>query len=154
MSYALLSPDPSTTLADSALGGAPSNHLRQCGHRGAGDPSMRWAMAWRTAGRLGLGGGPSILFSPLRFCEAAILEEGISNHCHEGVTVKAVPRSSLEVIETEFFLQLLMGLFANPAGLDGGCQAAQVRFYRQVGEIVFLLSGDALFADEPSLIPW
>ena len=82
-----------------------------------------------------------------------MLEEGVSNHCHEGVTVKAVPRSSLEVIETEFFLQLLMRLFANPAGLDGGCQAAQVRFYRQVGEIVFLLSRDALFADEPCLVP-
>jgi len=53
-----------------------------------------------------------------------MLEEGISNHCHEGVTVKALPRSPLEVIETEFFLQLLMRLFANPAGLDGGCQEA------------------------------
>ena len=83
-----------------------------------------------------------------------MLEEGVSNHCHERVTVKTVPRSSLEVIETEFFLQLLMRLFANPAGLDGGCQAAQARFCRQVGEIVFLLSRDALFADEPSLIPW
>ena len=53
-----------------------------------------------------------------------MLEEGISNHCHEGVTVKALPRSPLEVIETEFFLQLLMRLFANPAGLDRSCQEA------------------------------
>ena len=82
-----------------------------------------------------------------------MLEEGVSNHCHERVTVKAVPRSSLEVIETEFFLQLLMRLFANPAGLDGGCQAAQVRASGQVCEIVFLLARGALFADEPSLIP-
>jgi hypothetical protein len=36
-----------------------------------------------------------------------MLEEGISNHCHERVTVKAVPGPSLKVIETEFFLQLL-----------------------------------------------
>ena len=82
-----------------------------------------------------------------------MLEEGVSNHCHERVTVKAVPRSSLEVIETEFFLQLLMRLFANPAGLDGGCQAAQVRANGQVCEIVFLLSRDTLFADEPCLVP-
>ena len=94
-----------------------------------------------------------ILFSPFRFCEAAILEKGVSNHCHERVTVKPVPRSSLEVIETEFLLQLLMGLFANPTGFDGGCQAAQVRASGQACEIVFLLSRGALFTDEPSLTP-
>ena len=69
-----------------------------------------------------------------------MLEEGVSNHCHEGVTVKAVPRSPLEVIETEFFLQLLMRLFANPARLDGGRQRAQVHLRRQVGKIVFLFA--------------
>ena len=82
-----------------------------------------------------------------------MLEEGVSNHCHERVTVKAMPRSSFEVIKTEFFLQLLMRLFANPAGLDGDCQAAQVRASGQVCEIVFLLARGALFADEPSLAP-
>ena len=56
-----------------------------------------------------------------------MLEEGVSNHCHERVTVKAMPRSSFEVIKTEFFLQLLMRLFANPAGLDFDCQAAVTR---------------------------
>ena len=60
-----------------------------------------------------------ILFSPPRFCQAALLEEGIGDHCHEGVTVEAMPGSSLEVIETEFFLQLLMRLLADPPRLDG-----------------------------------
>jgi len=55
-----------------------------------------------------------ILFSPPRACEAAMLKEGIGDHCHEGVTVEAMPGSSLEVIETEFFLQLLMRLLADP----------------------------------------
>ena len=82
-----------------------------------------------------------------------MLEEGVSNHCHERVTVKAMPRSSFEVIKTEFFLQLLMRLFANPAGLDRSCQEAQVRPGGQVSEIVFLLARGALFADEPSLVP-
>ena len=76
-----------------------------------------------------------------------MLEEGVSNHCHEGVTVKSVPRSPLEVIEAKFFLQLLMRLFANPAGLDGGCQEVQVRPGGQVIEIVFFLSRDTLFAN-------
>ena len=69
-----------------------------------------------------------------------MLEEGVGDHRHERMTVKALPGSSLEVIETEFFLQLLMGLLANPARLDGGSQGAQVRPGGQVGEIVFLLS--------------
>jgi hypothetical protein len=39
-------------------------------------------------------------FLPPRFCEAAMLEEGVSNHRHERVTVKALPGSSLEVVGT------------------------------------------------------
>lgn len=53
------------------------------------------------------------------------------------MTVKALPGSSLEVIEPEFFFQLLMSLLADPSRLDGGSQGAQVRRGRQVGEVVF-----------------
>ena len=38
-----------------------------------------------------------------------MLEEGVGDHCHERMTMKAGPRSSLEVIEAEFLFQLLMG---------------------------------------------
>ena len=61
-----------------------------------------------------------ILFSPPRFCQAALLEEGIGDHCHQRVTVKTLPGSSLEVIEAEFLFELLMGLLADPSRLDGG----------------------------------
>src|ERR1700756_3220130 len=64
----------------------------------------------------------------------------VPNHRHERMTVKALPGSSLEVIETEFFFQLLVSLLANPSRPDGGRQGAQVHLCRQVGEIVFLLS--------------
>ena len=37
-----------------------------------------------------------------------MLEEGICDHRHQRMTVKALPGSSLEVIETEFFFQLLV----------------------------------------------
>jgi hypothetical protein len=37
-----------------------------------------------------------------------MLEEGVSDHRHERVTVKVLPGSALEVIETEFFFHLLM----------------------------------------------
>jgi len=69
-----------------------------------------------------------------------MLEEGVSDHRHKRMTVKALPGSSLEVVKTEFFFHLLVSLFANPTRLDGGCQGAQVGLRRQVGEIVFLLS--------------
>jgi hypothetical protein len=69
-----------------------------------------------------------------------MLEEGVSDHRHEGMTVKALPRSSLEVVEAEFLFQLLMRLFADPSRLKGGSQGAQVRLGGQVGEIIFLLS--------------
>src|SRR6266581_1542111 len=82
-----------------------------------------------------------------------MLEEGVSDHRHERMTVKALPGSALEVIETEFFFQLLMSLLANPSRLDGGRQGTQVSLRRQVGEIVFLLSRHPVFADEPSLVP-
>ena len=81
-----------------------------------------------------------------------MLKKGGSDHRHERMTVKALPGSSLEVIEAEFFFQLLVSLLANPSRLDGGRQGAQVGLRRQVGEIVFLLSRQPVFAEEPSLL--
>ena len=46
-----------------------------------------------------------------------MLQEGVGDHRHEGMPVQAVPGSSLEVVETEFLLELLMGLFTNPSAL-------------------------------------
>jgi hypothetical protein len=42
------------------------------------------------------------------------------------MTVKALPRSPLKVVKTEFFFHLLVSLLANPTRLDGGCQGASV----------------------------
>ena len=69
-----------------------------------------------------------------------MLEEGVSDHSHEGVTMKSLPGSSFKVIKAEFLFQLLVGLLANPSRFDGGSQGAQVGRGRQVGEIVFLLA--------------
>ena len=49
-----------------------------------------------------------------------MLEECVSDHGHERMTMKALPGSALEVIETEFLFQLLVSLFANPSRLDRG----------------------------------
>ena len=47
-----------------------------------------------------------------------MLEECVSDHGHERMTMKALPGSSLEVIKREFLFQQLMSLFANPSGFD------------------------------------
>jgi hypothetical protein len=78
----------------------------------------RSRMACLMAGRLGCGGGPPILFFPSRGLEAAGLEEGVGDHGHQGVPVKSDPGSAFEVVEAEFFLQLLMRLLADPSGFD------------------------------------
>jgi hypothetical protein len=39
-----------------------------------------------------------------------MLEEGVSDHRHKCMVVKALPGSSLEVIKTEFFFHLLAQL--------------------------------------------
>ena len=81
-----------------------------------------------------------------------MLEESIGDHCHESVTVKALPGSSLEVVETEFLLELLMGLLADPSGFDGGSEVAQPHSRGQVGEIVLPFPRWPVFADEPSFL--
>ena len=48
-----------------------------------------------------------------------MLEEGIGDHCHQGMAVKPMPGSPFEMIEAELFLQLLMRLLTDPALLDG-----------------------------------
>src|SRR6516164_11107738 len=62
-------------------------HFRQCGHRCGGSRANSSRMAWRTAGKVGCGGGPLIVFFPPRCFEPAMLEEGVSDHRHKRMTV-------------------------------------------------------------------
>ena len=112
---------------------------------------MRWVhslsiTARRTAGRLGLRGGPGRrydLFPPLRpamLGQAQVLQEGIGNARHQRVPVQPCPGAPLEVAQTELSLELLMGLLADPACLDRTHQPMQRRTRWQVGEIVLALA--------------
>jgi hypothetical protein len=64
---------------------------------------------------VGRAGGPLILFFPFCSFEPAILEECISDHRHERMTMQTLPGSTLEVIEAKFFFQLLMSLTSQAA---------------------------------------
>ena len=103
------------------------------------------------AGKVGCGGGLELLFFPTRCPEATGLQEGERDHAHEGVSVKSLPRSSLEVIEAELFLQLLMGLLADPAGFDGAGQLPERCVDGQIAEVVFAFASGAVLADQPYL---
>jgi hypothetical protein len=92
-----------------------------------------------------------LFFSPTRCSESAVLEEREGDHGHQRVAVKAFPGSAFEVVEAEFFLELLMGLFADPARLDRGGESFEISVERDLDQIVFSFAGSAPFADEPGL---
>ena len=83
-----------------------------------------------------------------------MLQEGVGNHCHQGVAMKTLPRSPFEVIKSKLLLQLLMRLLTNLPYLDGGGRRAQIRRSRKIGDIVFLLAGGTLLANEPGSVAW
>jgi hypothetical protein len=51
-------------------------------------------------------------------------EESVGDHGHQGVAMKASPRPPLEVVEAEFFLELLVRLLANPGATTGQTPSA------------------------------
>ena len=107
-------------------------------------------MRRRMAGRLGPGGGPgsggvSALFSP----EAEVLEEGEGELAQEHVVVQAAPAPTLEVVQPQLFLELLMQLLAYPARLDRDRQGLECRGGGKVGQVVLALAGRAMLPDEP-----
>jgi hypothetical protein len=58
------------------------------------------------------------------------------------------------VIEAQFLLELLMGLFANPSGFDRRGELFEARIGWQVGHIVFLFARRPAFADKPDFLDW
>jgi len=47
-----------------------------------------------------------------------MLEEGVGDHGHQRMATQTSPRAAFEVVETKFFLELLVSLLADPARLD------------------------------------
>src|SRR5271168_4486403 len=127
----------------------------KAGHMTAADQSDQTVenpLAKRPSTYDGFGGPWRILFSPARFGEAAALQEGVCDHCHERVAVQAMPRAAFEVVEAQFFLELLLRLLADPSRLDRSGERLEVGLCRQVGKIVFALARDAALADQPGLL--
>jgi hypothetical protein len=56
------------------------------------------------------------------------------------------------VVEPKLLLELLVGLFTDPPGLDRGSERLDGGIVRQVRHIVFLLPGRPPLADEPDLV--
>lgn len=65
-----------------------------------------------------------------------MLEKGKGNHRHECMMVQAPPTATLEVIEADLLLHLLVHLLADPAALDQRRQALQRDILRMVAHPV------------------
>lgn len=55
------------------------------------------------------------------------------------------------MIEAELFLELLVGLLADPTGFDGTGQLFERRVAGQIAEVVFALAGGAMLADQSDI---
>ena len=58
------------------------------------------------------------------------------------------------MIEAKFFLQLLVRLLTNPAGLDGRGKRLEWRVFRQIDEIIFTFAIGAALANQPDYLSW
>src|SRR5579872_5858814 len=63
--------------------------------------------------------------------------------------MEAVPGATLEVVEAEFLLELLVGLLAGPTRFDRGGQNAERRAIVVIGEVEFDVAVSSTLADEP-----
>src|SRR3954451_23859386 len=72
--------------------------------------------------------------------EAQVLQVGERDAAHQRVPVQASPGAALEVAEPQFALELLVGLLAHPARLDGRGERAQRGTRRQVAEVELALA--------------
>src|SRR5262249_15119608 len=82
-------------------------HFRQCGHCCGGSRAKSSRMAWRTAGKVGWGGGPVGLFFPPFCWGAAVLGGGVSGHRSKGMRGEGLSGSVLEVGKDQLFFYLL-----------------------------------------------
>lgn len=69
-------------------------------------------------------------FFPSRCSEAAGLEKRVGDHAYQGVAVQPDPGPPFEMVEPQFFLELLMGLLTDPSGLDRRSQRLEARLGR------------------------
>ena len=91
-------------------------------------------------------------FFPSRLGKAAMLQEGVSHHCHQGVSMKAGPGSPLKVIQAQLFLELLMGLLTNPSSLDGASDLLDRGISRHVREVIFSFPVRTMLAHQPDFL--
>src|SRR3954447_24267331 len=94
--------------------------------------------------RPGLGWGTGAFFP-----EAEVLEEGEGELAQEHVVVQAAPAPTLEMVQPQLLLELLVHLLADPARLDQRRQDLERCVGRMVRQVVLALAGGAVLADEP-----
>ena len=80
--------------------------------------------------------------------QAVMLQEREGQHREQRMVMQAQPAAPFEVIEAEFFLQLLMGLLAHPPGLDRRCERTQRGAGGVIRQVILAFAVRAPFADQ------
>src|SRR5688572_11077929 len=78
------------------------------------------------------------------------LQERESDHHQQGVVVEAGPGATLEMVQPQFPLELLVRLLARPARLDRRDEHPEWRARTMVGQVVLALAGGPPLAYQPS----
>ena len=88
------------------------------------------------------------------YAQALVLQERERQHREQRKVMEAQPAPPFAVIEAEFLLQLLVGLLADPAGLDRYGEGTQRRVGGGIRRVVLALPIRAPVADQPREIAW
>jgi hypothetical protein len=99
---------------------------------------MSSRMASRTAGKVGRR-RPLVLSFPHCGFEPTILEEGVSDHRHERMSIQALPASALKVGRGRVLPSAVGELASKSSAADGGRHGAQVGLRGKLA-IIFLFS--------------
>ena len=83
-----------------------------------------------------------------------VLEECECGHREHGVVMKTMPRASLEMVEPEFLLHLLVRLLTRPSRFDRRRESFESRFGGMTCQIVCDLTTSTPFRNEPRRFAW
>jgi hypothetical protein len=78
-----------------------------------------------------------------------MLQKSQGNHRQQRMVMEPLPRPTLEVIEAQLFLQLLVPLFTTPPRFDRPDDGSRRHVGGMVGEIEFPLARGASLPDQP-----
>lgn len=99
---------------------------------------------------MGCGGGAAtVVFFPAARTQAQVLEKREGEHREQRMVMQAQPTAPFEMIESEFFLHLLVGLLTHPPRFDRRRQRTERCSGWMIREVILPFAVATPFADQP-----